>query len=193
MLWKSAVVATCRGVREEEEMRMLWMVLAAVVLCPFGQVRGESVSAYLGYQYGDDAEHGVGPGISYSIPLEYNLRVDARLAWYEFLDLDLQMFPVGLVGAMEFELDSGTTLYGGLGVGYYILNADRGDADNEVGFQILGGAQWDLATAPWSGFAELRWLFLESDVDNTFRTIEGTGSTLDLGGIGINLGITYTF
>lgn len=174
-------------------MRRLLKVLTAATALMCGHAMGNTVSGYLAYQYADEADHGVGPGFSYTIPLEYNFRVDARLSWYHFPDRDLDMIPLVLVGALEHELDSATTLYGGAGIGYYFLNANRGDADNDVGFQILGGAEWDLDRIPWKAFAELRWLFLEADVDRVFQQNEGTGSGVDLGGIGMNLGVTYTF
>lgn len=174
------------------KMKKTWMVLVTGLLLCSGWANGQELNGYLAYQYADEADHGIGPGLSYTFPLESMIRLDGRLSWYHFTNPDLDMVPIEVVVAYEGELESGLRLYGGLGAGYYLLSANRGEADNEFGFQILGGTEWAWQ-GPWSLVAELRWLFLDTDVDEEFQRNEGTDDNIELSGIGLNLGLSYAF
>jgi opacity protein-like surface antigen len=151
----------------------------------------DSSSLYLAYQYGDDADHAVGPMFSYTLDLDPAVRTSARIGFLQFTDPDLDMIPLEVTGAINFG-DEEMVPYLGLGIGYYLLDADRGEMDDDVGFKLFAGVDWP-ATEGLDWFAEISWLWLEGDVDQAFALTEGTGRTVDLGGIGANLGLRYRF
>ncbi len=152
---------------------------------------GDSSSLYLSYQYGDDADSGIGLGLQYGWELDPAFRVDTRVSFVQFTDIDLDMIPLEATAAVNFG-DADVIPYVGVGVGYYLLEADRGTVDDDVGFRLLAGVDWP-ATERLNWFAEASWLWLEADVDQEFAATEGTKNTIELDGIGINLGVRCRF
>lgn len=153
--------------------------------------RADSAAGYFTYKYADWAESGGGLGAMYTWDLDMDIRVDARLSFVHFGDPDLDMIPLEATAAYQWH-DRDYEPYVGLGVGWYLLEADRGDADGDIGFQLFAGLEADVGLA-WDLFAEINWLILESDVDGRFREVEQTGSKIELDGIGINLGFMHRF
>jgi hypothetical protein len=167
------------------------VVLLALAVAPTS-LFADSAAGYLSFKYASDGDSGLGPGLLYTWNFDYDIRVDARLSYLHFPDPDLDMVPVEATAAYQFETGTTARPYAGLGLGYYFVGANRGKADNDFGFQFFGGVDVEL---DWSFdfFAEISYLLLESDVDETFAENEKTGPKIDLDSFGINVGLTYRF
>lgn len=168
----------------------IFLCVLPLVLAAFTG-RADSASGFLAYRNADWADSGVGVGAKYTWELPSDFRVDARFSFVHFGDPDLDMVPLETTASYQWT-DHEWEPYAGLGVGYYFLDGNRGDADGDIGFQLFAGFEMDVGLI-WDLFAEINWLFLESDVDSTFQEVERTDSTIDLDGIGINLGLVYRF
>lgn len=173
----------------------MWKRILAMGLLmtpPVLAVHADGLGVYANYIYSDEAEHGIGPGVKYTLQRMEAVRFDARLSWIAYGKPDLDMIPLEANVAWNLPTEGGWVPYLGLGVGYYFINANRGAADDSLGWQILGGMETE-ATETLDFFVELRWLWLDADVDNVFAANEGTGNTITLDGFGVNLGLLYHF
>jgi hypothetical protein len=72
--------------------------------------------------------------------------------------------------------------YGGVGVGYYIFDAETVQLSNEVGWFGLVGVE--LGLGPVKVFTDLKWTQVESDVEDSTQTVNAEG-------IGVNLGVDF--
>ena len=108
-------------------MRTITIALVALVLG--GGLASEAcgLGAYAAYWHGDDTDSGAGFGVKRNIvPLPIQIvGFDVRASWLKFTEggRSLNVVPLEATGTVGFGL-----FYGGLGVGYYILD----DADNLV-------------------------------------------------------------
>jgi len=119
----------------------------------------------------DAAGDGFGIGVKqkvFGIPM---LKIDARATWVNFDDSKLDAIP------LEATANLGGLIYGGVGFGYYILNTDNFDVENQWGASIQLGVEF--APVKFGGFAEVRYTWLDSS------------SYLD--GYAVNLGVIWNF
>ena len=151
-----------------------------------------SPGTYLTLQDTADAGVGVGPGLKYRVDLPEIFYVDGRTGWIHCDDIDLDIVPVEFTGGIRAPVAEGWEGYVGLGVGYYLLQENRGKLDNDVGYQVYAGAEYGAADG-FALFAEFRWWWLEADANAAFAANEGTGRTATLDGAGINLGVVFRF
>lgn len=178
-------------IRKEEDMKKAILAALGFSIGLTLSSQAGSAAGHLSYKNADDADHGVGAGIMYTWDLQYKLRADGRFGFVHFGEQDVNLFPVEATIAYQWD-DRVLEPYAGLGVGYYIVNADKGDADNEIGFQLFAGLEADIG---WDMdlFAELNWLFLSTDVDQHLVQSETSGNEMDFNGMGINVGLLYRF
>ena len=151
----------------------------------------DTTDVSLQYMYADDLDHGLGIGLRYSLAVTEQLCLDGRLGYMHFPDSDMDMVPLE-AAARGYFLREGEAVrpYAGLGIGYYFLDANRGDADDDFGWTILGGLEMETRHA-FNVITELRWLWLEADVDDTYAAYERTGSSIEVGGLGLNVGLLW--
>lgn len=111
------------------------------------------------------------------------LSLDTRASYFRFEDADLNVIPLE-VGAL---VGLGV-LYGSIGGGYYIMNADY-DVQNNWGWYALAGVMIGRGTKGL--FGEVKWTSLTSDIDNVDVDLEDVPDSLDAGGVGINVGVSF--
>jgi hypothetical protein len=167
------------------------MMAFALVMVPGGSF-ANSGAGYLALKHADELDGGAGPGFMYTWGFENGVRIDARLSYLHFWDPDVDMVPIELTSAYQFETDSSVSPYLGAGVGYYFLSANRGNLEDDFGIQIYGGLKVELK-GNFDFFAELNWLFLEADTDSVAAKDFGNKSKVDLDGVGLNLGLVHRF
>ncbi len=113
------------------------------------------------------------------------LSLDVRCSYVSFdklsmipLEVALRLrVPVGPLGA-----------FAGLGGGYYYLDPDTGAADDNVGAFPFVGLDVGLGERAVL-FGEVRWLYLETDIDSAVNNAED----ISVDGLGVNLGLMLTF
>lgn len=115
----------------------------------------------------------------------------------ESADFEVKAYPLEGGIVLQFLKNSMVRPYVGGGVGYYLLDTNLGDIDDELGYYVVGGA--DIG-APSSRVA--------FSIEGIYRNIEGSvrGELfdpdfdieedevhLDLSGIGANAGVVFRF
>jgi len=127
------------------------------------------------YLDGGSLGAGYGVGVLRRIPVIPLVSVEVRGSWVHFSDLpvSLDMFPLEVMGKVSL-----SSVYGALGVGYYLLSAGSGSADNKTGgFAALG---MEFSPTRLGLFAEGRYLLLDT---------HAAFGHIDADGFGVNAGL----
>jgi hypothetical protein len=169
-------------------MRKLILLLMITALLTPMTALAQGAGGYVNYHYSDDAGSGIGVGARYALELAPPAALDFRASWYHCGDIDLDVIPLEAALLVRFVENEDVRPYVGVGVGYYLTEGNRGDVDDDPGWFALAGIEYE-ARPDWSWFGELQWTGLEPDVDDEFDAKEDTGSSVELGGIGLNAGL----
>jgi hypothetical protein len=175
-----------------------WAIIIVVTLA--GNVSanpGAEFGVFASYLDSDDLDEGLGGGVKLEMnPIDW-LSLDARFSYIKFddvgfSDLDVEMVPVEVAGLLNIPLANERIVpYGGVGVGYYFMDSNRGEIDDNVGFFPVVGLE--MGGSPnFALFIEARWLVLETDVDAAEEALDDFDNT-DIDGLGINLGLIWRF
>ncbi len=109
--------------------------------------------------------------------------MEPRVSWLRYSGDDgagdLDMFPLEAFGRAKLGW-----FYGGLGVGYYIFSGDYSPKNSIGGFAAAG---IEITILGLGAFGELRYLYLEPDLDNDIS------GSVDMSGIGANIGVALPF
>ena len=168
-------------------------------------------SIFGSYWEPDDTSDAGGGGLELAFPLGSRVDLDLRASYFEELDpepLDelfdsdspfrtagLEVLPVELGFRFNLAPDAAVHPYIGAGAGYYFLDSDFGDVDDEGGwFGLFGLGFGDSEGASFFVEAQYRKMeaTVEEDPDNPFD-FEGFDDevVLDLDGVGFNAGVTW--
>lgn len=173
-------------------MRMLFISALAVVAGVGTALAGNSPGGFIQYQRAGKAEDGLGMGARYSVAMAEAVYLDGRISYIHFPTFDLDIMPFELAVLARIPAPGAVHPYTGVGFGYYRNNADRGELDDDLGWLVLAGFEYDTDSAcRW--FGELRWLGLEADANPAFAASEGTGETVHLDGIGVTAGFILSW
>jgi hypothetical protein len=150
---------------------------------------GSDIGLFGAYLDSDDFQEAYGAGGKVKISVAEFLALDARGSYLEFSDTDVTMIPVELLVLLQIPVGDALRLYGGAGAGYYFMDADRVELDDNVGYFPVAGAE--LGNKVVKFFGEVRWLALTSDVDEAENELEGIadGDSASADGLGINVGL----
>ena len=139
---------------------------------------------FAGYVMAGDVED-AGPAFGWQAAYEYNRHSSLELlfSWHEDETregLDFDVWSLALAGRVGFVPHRSTRVYGGAGLGYYMLRADNEQVriratdepqdfsfaevrfDKDFGANLLGGVEVRL-TERWELFGEFRYVFFETD------------------------------
>lgn len=165
-------------------MKRIIPALLAVALIGTTVQDARAIGAYVSWWNMDQAnEDGFGGGLRMPIKILPILSIDTRASWVNFSDNDMNVFPLEAVGMVTLGL-----LYGGIGVGYYIFDADP-TIENSFGWHILAGVNIGLSAA--SVFGELKWTELEADFENIDVNLGNVPTSIDAAGMGLNVGVMF--
>lgn len=153
------------------------------------------------YQDTQDAGHGYGGGVKLDFARFITLRatylgdITSGTRFTNGSDLKLRVLPLEAGLQYKFQPDANFSPYLGGGASYFILNPNRGDTNNELGWFAVAGA--DIKTQHTFGVT------LEAvyrSVDATVRENTPSGTTtiservpLQLRGFGANAGLVWHF
>jgi len=169
------------------------VVLVVLAFASGAWARGAGIELGVFGSYLDSADLGDGYGVGAKLELQAIdwVSIDARASYILFENPDVDMVPLELAALVNIPLaDEQIVPYAGVGVGYYIFDADGFDMDDEVGFFPVVGLE--IGAYNLSFLIEARWLFLESDLDKAADEF-GNSSEADLDGLVINLGLLFRF
>jgi opacity protein-like surface antigen len=159
---------------------------------------------YAAYWSPSDGDAGYGAGAKITAEMVPGVQMEFRSTYFDDLaeepagyDVSLEVIPLelGLALAMPAPDPKVQFLVGG-GIGYYLMDGGvRGpgvdvSADNEVGFYLSGGVEYQVRPNA-ALFAEAKYTFVTAD--DMAVTSAGDLDDADLNGIGVNLGILITW
>jgi hypothetical protein len=164
-------------------MKRVIAVLAVLVALVPAARDAHALGAYATWWHASD-EDGFGVGVRQSTPVTANVSIDTRAAYVNLSDSDTRIFPLEVVGIASLG-----SLYGGLGVGYYIFDTKQGNADNSFGWHVLAGLQIALHHA--GIFGEIKWTQLSTDIKGVDVNLKNVPHHIDADGVGFNAGIAF--
>lgn len=168
-----------------------WGIIAAVLLAAATCTQAAKIGGYAAYLDGNDLGDGAGAGVMVRFGMfDDVLSLDARGSYLSFdhlsmipLEVALRLrAPIGPLGA-----------FAGVGAGYYYLDPDKGPSDDNIGAFPFVGLDFGLGDRAVL-FGEVRWLYLETDIDTATDAAKNIGSgDADVDGLGVNIGFMFKF
>lgn len=184
------------------------LALMAVLALGTAAAFGNGLAVYGSYWDTKDAEGGPGAGAKVQIDLGDFVALEARGGYFPDLsddigdlDLDLQVIPIEVAALLKMGVADTLMVYGGGGVGYYMLDADfeyptavAGDInlDDEVGWFVVGGAELYL-TDNLAIIGEVKYTAMEGHAEKDDIDEIKEGRDIDLAGFGANAGLMLTW
>ena len=154
--------------------------LALSALAPSAHAIGVMASWW---NMNDANTDGFGFGIQQKFKLAPMVALDMRTSYINFKDSKLKVFPLEATGLLSLSM-----FYAGVGVGYYIFDANELSIDNNIGWYVLGGAE--IGAGPVGVFGEVKWTSVSSDI-NDVKPGSGLPTSLSADGIGFNVGVRF--
>lgn len=179
------------GMRTQRSLIMVMVVILAFVSGDWARGQGIEFGVFGSYLDSDDLGDGYGGGVKLELqPIDW-LGIDARASYIGFDSPNVDMYPLELAALLNIPLANEQIVpYAGVGVGYYMFDADGFDMDDNVGFFPVVGLE--IGAYNLSFLVEARWLFLDSDLSDAASDF-GDMNEAGLDGLGINLGLLFRF
>lgn len=157
------------------------VAFAALVLCSsFQSAHALGVMASW-WQLDQSSEDGFGLGLRERVQLIPLVGIETRATWINFSDTDVNVFPLEASGVVSLGL-----FYGGIGVGYYVFDAD---VENSFGWFLLGGVEFGLGG--FGVFGDIQWRELTADFEDIDPNFSNVPTSLDAAGVGFNVGVNF--
>lgn len=196
------------------------LILTAVAVFVLGTAPAGAAdfSVFGSYLDTGDVEDSVGGGVKAGFGDRFQLEL--RATYFPDLTEDFESFvddpgedPGRFTNDIEaIPLDAGVKWnfgaaqqfnpYLGGGATYFLLDAERGEIDDEAGFYVSGGVEFTRPTGGMGFFAEAIYREVEATVERDpedFEEIDDVEfeefrrADLDVGGIGVNAGLIWRF
>ncbi len=146
--------------------------LSATMIAP----RAHALGAYGIFSKPDEGDDdGWGIGIKKEKSFTPLFSIDGRLSYTSFSNLEIWAPEVTALAHLGM-------FYGGVGAGYYFFTGDV-QLKDKVGTYLLAGVGFGLGGL--GVFGELKYQFLEPDIDSSF------GGSADLNGVVLHAGATF--
>lgn len=187
--------------------------VALVLIVPAGGAMASGLSVFGSYWNSDSLDDVAGAGVKFSVPLGDTMSFDLRGTYYEPFDEEAlrdelddpfeddfpdEIFPgeiqvIPLEAGLSVNLGQGSIRPSiGAGVSYLMLDVDRGEIDDEVGW--YGSLGVDFASENSVGFfAEALYRAAEGTVDEDQDDLDFDRVDFDLDGFAANLGVVFRF
>ncbi len=177
-------------------------VVCAVAALGLGLLAGPAKAADFGvfgsYQDTKDAGHGYGGGVKLDFANFITLRatylgdVTSGARFSNGDDLKLRVVPLEAGLQYKWQPDSTFSPYLGGGASYFVLNPQRGNTNNELGWFAIGGA--DIKTPAGFGvMLEAIYRSVDTTVRQTSTTTISDKVDLQLRGFGANVGLVWHY
>jgi len=161
-------------------MRKFLPVVATLALLSALPSTSHAFGAFLGWWDAEDLGSGFGIGVSKGKSFTPLIKIEGRASYFGFSDVSavggesVSVIPLEAVGKVTLGI-----VYGGVGIGWYFYDKE---IKNDLGYQILAGAQLPLAAL--TIFGELRYVIAKGEFAGLDVTADGFGINA---GINLNL------
>jgi hypothetical protein len=156
-------------------------LLGIAVVTPSAHAVGVMASWW---QIDEENQDGFGGGLCSRVMFAPMIGMDTRASWISFSGADMNVFPIEATGILKLGM-----LYGGIGVGYYVFDADEADLDNNFGWYLVAGI--DVGVGKFGVFGELKWTQLSTDIEGVDPDLDDVPTSLEADGIGFNVGLNF--
>jgi outer membrane protein W len=198
------------------KIRSLGLVFAAAALSSAASLSAADFAIHGSYWDTDAAGDTAGGGLSLGLPLNDVIGVDLRATYYEelsddpfenafdsddpvFQDRGIQVLPLEAGLRFTFSPDSTFRPYIGAGGSYFMLDSDFGEISDELGYYAVAGATIGDDEGAQFYFEGL-WRKATAEVELDPEDLEDVDdievddhADLDLDGLGVNVGVRWTF
>jgi hypothetical protein len=161
--------------------------MAILILClslTSTALAGLESSIFATYMDAEDIGTGWGGGLKTELNLWKWLGIDTRLSYVGFDTDNAYMIPLEAALVLNIPIaNQRFNPYGGVGIGYYIMNADSADLKDEVGYFPFLGLKAGAKAISFMG--EVRWLGLKTSYENA------PNNDIKVDGLGVNLGLVF--
>lgn len=153
----------------------------------------------------DEASDDQGGGIKIEIDAGKFVDLEVRTAWLESLlfsgqgeQFKLEAVPIDIGLAYDFEAGGKVQPFVGGGLSYVLLNAKVEslapiEADDEAGYYVVAGLEGDISER-WALFAEVLYRDVSAVIKSSgFLNRDFNDFAVDLGGVGGNVGLMFTW
>jgi hypothetical protein len=193
------------------------LILTAAALVAFGgtPAAASDFAVFGSYLDTEDLDTSVGGGIRAGFGNRFQL--DLRASYFpdltedlgELLEADprrhndIEAIPLDAGLKYNFGLDRrAVNPYLGGGLTYFLMDAERGEVDDEAGFYVAGGLELARRAGGVGFFAEVIYREVEATVERDPQDFDDIDDIdfetfrkgdLDVGGIGVNAGLIWKF
>ncbi len=188
----------------------------ATLLFAFPAMAG-GFSVYGAYWDVDELDSTAGGGVKLGIPLGNVVNLDLRGTFYQqiddenffdrvfddrespFIENGLDIIPIDVGLSVNFAPRGSVVPFLGGGVSYFLLDADRGEVDDEVGWYANGGVEF-ASRGNWGFFVEGLYRSATGTVESSPEDFSDIGDIegidfddveFDLEGFGANAGVIW--
>jgi outer membrane protein W len=173
--------------------------LALTVLVWGGALRTSaldlSLSGFGTYYDPGSAGEAWGGGAMLKLAIIDYVAVDARVSYLDIDRADGALIPLEAAATFQLPLFNKRLIpYAGVGVGYYLFEVDQVRIDDDWGvFPLAGISLFFGEESSFGLFAEVRYLFLGSDIESAADSALSSLNGDDVDGVAINVGVSYRF
>lgn len=179
-------------------------ILTSALMTAFlGALAGPATAAEIGVfgSYWDTAD--ADEAIGFGTKLRFGI-VELRGTYFQDVTadteddeegIDVRAIPLEVGFAVKFAKDAAVSPYLGGGGGYYLLDANDFDVDDEIGWYAVAGADFGRQFSGMSFNVEAIYRGMEATVREASDGLPEVDEEvdLDLGGFGLNAGLVFTF
>ena len=180
---------------------LLWALVALVAVSP--AAADNSFGVFGAYHNTEDVDESTGGGLRTRLgwlDLRASFLNDlTRDTSPESLDFELQAVPLEAGVAFDFMDDARWNPYVGGGLSYFLLDSDTVEIDDQAGFYGVLGSEFGMREN-LNLMVEAVYRNMEADVErdpDNFDDIDDITledeSTVELGGLGVNVGVSWRF
>lgn len=196
--------------------KALLLAVAAAFVLGTGPAWASDFAIFGSYQDTEDLEDTVGGGVKFAFGQTFQLALratyfpDLTEDFASFIDdpgrdpgrftNDIEAIPFEAGVKFNFNPTAGVNPYVGGGATYWLLDAERGEVDDEAGFYLEGGLEFARAGSAMGFFAEAIYRDVEATVNRDPQDFDDLDDVeferirrrdLDVGGLGVNAGLIW--
>ena len=174
-------------------MKRIIIALICLFLSAFTASADSGWGLFGSYWNSSDGDTEFGPGLRLVYEAVPGMQIDVRASYFDNImdeneGPDLEVIPLEAGLELNAPLADKLNVYGGIGAGYYFMDCDI-DVDDEIGFFVNGGLEFDVFENAAAYGGTRASLFVEAMYRSVSADIDGISKDIDLDGLVLNAGL----